>query len=239
MRPARCGCAVWRRRFVYETERHNGIGELLEILGSIINGFALPLKKEHESFLAKALIPLHKPKCVALYHLQLSYCMTQFVEKEPATAHVIVAGLIRYWPWSSSAKQVLFLNELEDLMELLEADVLDKLCVPLFSHLAQCLSSTHFQVQERSLYLWNNEHLVNVGCMSKQHCKQSLPQLYSALHKMAVGHWNANVENLAQNVIKLYMAYDLKHFNKVSQEHIKREQEDEESLATRPALVAA
>lgn len=31
-------------RFVYETERHNGIGELLEILGSIINGFALPLK---------------------------------------------------------------------------------------------------------------------------------------------------------------------------------------------------
>jgi len=32
---------------VYETERHNGIGELLEILGSIINGFAIPLKKEH------------------------------------------------------------------------------------------------------------------------------------------------------------------------------------------------
>merc|ERR1712216_695764 len=34
-------------RFVYEPpERHNGIAELLEILGSIINGFALPLKKE-------------------------------------------------------------------------------------------------------------------------------------------------------------------------------------------------
>ena len=32
-------------RFVYEEQRHNGIGELLEILGSIINGFALPLKK--------------------------------------------------------------------------------------------------------------------------------------------------------------------------------------------------
>jgi len=31
-------------RVMYETERHNGIGELLEILGSIINGFALPLK---------------------------------------------------------------------------------------------------------------------------------------------------------------------------------------------------
>ncbi len=35
-------------RFIFETERHNGIAELLEILGSIINGFALPLKEEHK-----------------------------------------------------------------------------------------------------------------------------------------------------------------------------------------------
>ena len=35
-------------RFVFETERHNGVAELLEILGSIINGFALPLKEEHK-----------------------------------------------------------------------------------------------------------------------------------------------------------------------------------------------
>ena len=47
-------------RFIYETERHNGIAELLEILGSIINGFALPLKEEHKQFLMKALLPLHK-----------------------------------------------------------------------------------------------------------------------------------------------------------------------------------
>lgn len=35
-------------KFIYETERHNGVAELLEILGSIINGFALPLKEEHK-----------------------------------------------------------------------------------------------------------------------------------------------------------------------------------------------
>lgn len=42
-------------RFIYETERHSGIGELLEILGSIINGFALPMKEEHKLFLVRAL----------------------------------------------------------------------------------------------------------------------------------------------------------------------------------------
>lgn len=35
-------------RFIYITERHNGVAELLEVLGSIINGFALPLKDEHK-----------------------------------------------------------------------------------------------------------------------------------------------------------------------------------------------
>lgn len=103
-------------RFIFETERHNGVAELLEILGSIINGFALPLKEEHkvglragpglgfghglhgqcawawcahrhptglpcpppsQMFLQRALMPLHKPKCVAMYHQQLAYCVTQ------------------------------------------------------------------------------------------------------------------------------------------------------------------
>ncbi len=47
-------------KVIYEDEKHNGMGELLEILGSIINGFALPLKLEHKNFLRNILIPLHK-----------------------------------------------------------------------------------------------------------------------------------------------------------------------------------
>lgn len=41
-------------RFIFETEHHNGVAELLEILGSIINGFALPLKEEHKVLLRPA-----------------------------------------------------------------------------------------------------------------------------------------------------------------------------------------
>ena len=47
-------------KFIYETSRHNGIAELLEILGSIINGFALPIKEQHKQFLSRVLLPLHK-----------------------------------------------------------------------------------------------------------------------------------------------------------------------------------
>ncbi|KAE8654426.1 Serine/threonine protein phosphatase 2A 59 kDa regulatory subunit B' gamma isoform [Hibiscus syriacus] len=94
-------------RFIFETEKHNGIAELLEILGSIINGFALPLKEEHKVFLVRVLIPLHKPKCLAMYHQQLSYCITQFVEKDSKLADTVIRGLLKYWPITNSSKEVI------------------------------------------------------------------------------------------------------------------------------------
>ena len=83
-------------RFIFETERHNGVAELLEILGSIINGFALPLKEEHKAFLVRALMPLHKPKCVAMYHQQLAYCVTQVRGEGRRSSLVAVVVVVVY-----------------------------------------------------------------------------------------------------------------------------------------------
>lgn len=59
-------------RFVYETEHFNGVGELLEILGSIINGFALPLKVEHKQFLVKVWL-YHFTKSIYSLRILLEY----------------------------------------------------------------------------------------------------------------------------------------------------------------------
>ncbi|KAJ7558503.1 hypothetical protein O6H91_04G043100 [Diphasiastrum complanatum] len=133
-------------RFIYETDKHNGIAELLEILGSIINGFTLPLKEEHKLFLVRALIPLHKPKCVATYHQQLSYCITQFVEKDPKLGDTVITGLLKYWPLTNSQKEVLFLGELEEVLEGTQTGEFQRCMVPLFRQIARCLNSSHFQV---------------------------------------------------------------------------------------------
>lgn len=133
-------------RFIFETEKHNGIAELLEILGSIINGFALPLKEEHKLFLVRALIPLHKPKCVSIYHQQLSYCITQFVEKDFKLADTVIRGLLKYWPVTNSQKEVLFLGELEEVLEATQVAEFQRCMVPLFRQIGRCLNSSHFQV---------------------------------------------------------------------------------------------
>lgn len=117
-------------RFIYETEHFNGVGELLEILGrsvsdsdfniylgvnmpvcsSIINGFALPLKAEHKQFLVKVLLPLHKVKCLSLYHAQLAYCVVQFLEKDATLTEPVCRGLLKFWPKTCSQKEVCNLN---------------------------------------------------------------------------------------------------------------------------------
>lgn len=134
-------------RFIFETEKHNGIAELLEIMGSIINGFALPLKEEHKLFLVRALIPLHKPKCIPMYHQQLSYCITQFVEKDCKLADTVIRGLLKYWPITNSSKEVMFLGELEEVLEATQAPEFQRCMVILFRQIARCISSSHFQVR--------------------------------------------------------------------------------------------
>lgn len=192
-------------RFVFETERHNGIAELLEILGSIINGFALPLKEEHKSFLTRALMPLHKPKCLPQYHQQLSYCVTQFVEKDPRLSEVVVRGLLRFWPLTNSHKEVLFLGELEEVLELTQAEEFSRVMEPLFKQISRCLTSSHFQVAERSLFLWNNEYIVQLVAA---HRGAVLPLVIGALEHNAQHHWNPAVHGLTLNVRKMFQEMD-------------------------------
>ncbi|GMI69106.1 hypothetical protein like AT4G15415 [Hibiscus trionum] len=207
-------------RFIFETEKHNGIAELLEILGSIINGFALPLKEEHKLFLVRALIPLHKPKCVSMYHQQLSYCITQFVEKDFKLADTVIRGLLKYWPVTNSSKEVMFLGELEEVLEATQAAEFQRCMVPLFRQISRCLNSSHFQVAERALFLWNNDH---IRTLITQNRTVILPIIFPALERNTRDHWNQAVQSLTLNVRKIFLDADQALFD----ECLARFQEDE------------
>lgn len=192
-------------RFVFETEKHNGIAELLEIFGSIISGFALPLKEEHKIFLWRVLVPLHKPKSVGVYFQQLSYCVAQFVEKEPKLTGTVIRGLLKYWPVTNSQKEVMYLGELEEILEAINMVEFQKVMVPLFWRIGCCINSFHFQVAERALFLWNNDHIVNLIAHNRQ---VILPIILPALERNIQGHWNHAVLNLSLNVKKMLMEMD-------------------------------
>lgn len=224
------------QRFVYETERHNGVSELLEILGSIINGFALPLKEEHQLFLKNSLIPLHKPKCVSLYHQQLNYCIVQYVEKDHLTAVPIVNGLYKFWPWTHSSKQVMILNELEEVLEevldTVAPDCVDAIRPSLLRIISKCINSEHFQVVERTLYLWNNDKIVT-HCFANQQAKYVLPAIFKPLCSKLDQHWNPTVMNLAKEVAQLYKLVDANLWNHLEENRQAEEQAEQQNADKR------
>ena len=135
---------------------------MLGILGSIINGFALPLKEEHKQLLFKVLMPLHKVKSLSVYHPQLAYCVVEFLVKDSSLTEQVIVNLLRYWPKHTapktlphSPKEVMFLKEVEEILDVIEPAEFQKVMVPLFTQLARCVSSPHFQVSyNEHTYTW-------------------------------------------------------------------------------------
>ncbi|RXM93908.1 Serine/threonine-protein phosphatase 2A 56 kDa regulatory subunit beta isoform [Acipenser ruthenus] len=154
---------------------------------SIINGFALPLKSEHKQFLDRVLIPLHTVKSLSVFHAQLAYCVVQFMEKDATVTEYVIRGLLKYWPKTCTQKEVMFLGEVEEILDVIEPSQFLKIQEPLFKQIAYCISSPHFQVAERALYFWNNEYILS---LIEDNCSVILPIIFATLYRVSKEHWN-------------------------------------------------
>lgn len=81
----------------------------------------------------------------------------------------------------------MFLNELEEILDVMEPAEFTKVMAPLFRQLARCVSSPHFQVAERALYYWNNEYIMS---LISDNASVILPIMFPSLYKNSKSHWN-------------------------------------------------
>ena len=125
-----------------------------------------------------------------MYHPQLAYCVVQFLEKDAALAEEVVLGLLKFWPKVNSPKEVMFLSEMEEVLDVIDPGEFQKIQVPLFQQLARCINSQHFQVAERALLYWNNEYIVN---LMSENMGTILPIVFPALYTNSRQHWNRYV----------------------------------------------
>ena len=187
-------------RLTYERdiENYNGLSELLEILSSICSGYTVPLKSEHIEFFTKVLIPLHKMKTLSTFHTQLLQCFKHFIEKDHNMIPVAILGLLKIWPITNPAKEVLFLNEIEEIMEV-STDAFPKFGEKFVQQLCRCVKSEHYQVAERALVFINGE-MCNKLVKKGAHLKTIARALIWSSKK----HWNQTVSSLAITVMKSY-----------------------------------
>ncbi|KAI4989406.1 hypothetical protein ZWY2020_036723 [Hordeum vulgare] len=172
---------------------------LLEICGSIINGFAVPLKEEHRGFLLRVLLPLHRARWLHAYHRQLVYCVLQFVHKEPELAGAVVEGILRRWPVTNCQKEVLLIDELEEIVDALDQRQFDALAAPICSRIARCATSCSSQVAERALYVWNNERFLEMASAGGA-MERILPPFVASVEDNLERHWSKCVQQVTASV---------------------------------------
>ncbi|KAG0767702.1 hypothetical protein G6F16_004124 [Rhizopus arrhizus] len=130
----------------------------------------------------------------------------------------------------------MFLNELEEILDVIDNVEFQKVMVPLFTKLGQCVSSTHFQVAERALYFWNNEYIVN---LMSENVNVIMPIIFPTLYKASKTHWNKTILGLVHNALKLCMDMNpelfdncVSRYKQQRQTERKRQREREENWKT-------
>lgn len=76
------------------------------------------------------------------------YGVVHFLEKDRTFTEPVVMALIKYWPKTHRSKEVMFLNELEEILDIIKPSVFVKFMGPLFWQVAKCVSSPHFWVAD-------------------------------------------------------------------------------------------
>ncbi|KAH9359946.1 hypothetical protein HPB48_005768 [Haemaphysalis longicornis] len=212
-------------RYIYETEKFNGVAELLKILGCIIDGFALPLKAEHKQFLIKVLIPLHKPKCLMNYHEQLTYCLIRFVEKDAMLAEQVVKGLLKFWPKVCTKKELLFLREIEDILEVTKPSQFAKIAKGLFKQIAKCIDNPHEQVVVRALEFCENDYILS---LMEQNNETVMPLMFPALYRASKEQWQQETLAMVYRALGSFVGMNFKLFNRIADAYkAEREREKE------------
>lgn len=123
-------------------------------------------------------MPLHKPAIYLQYHQMLWDCIIKIIHQMPLIADEIIKTLLKYWPKTESVKEIMFLTEVEKIIES-TLNLSPETLIPLFKQISLCISSANSRVSCRGLLLWENER---VASLILNNVNIILPHLFTAIY---------------------------------------------------------
>ncbi|CAM9298383.1 unnamed protein product, partial [Hapterophycus canaliculatus] len=197
--------------FVRTPSRKFHVAELLEVLRLIIMGFS-SFTKVHRSLLTDVLLPLHEPNQMAVwslqqplietYHEALVGCLVPFLELQPDLAEAVFTAIAEAWPKgfnSNTPKEVLLLHEVETLIKFASEESCGAVLGIIMPKILDCLQVENSRVVERALFLFKEEHFLEMLVMSKS---TTFAPLLSALLRGGEPFWNPTVNKASPRVLE-------------------------------------
>lgn len=82
-----------------------------------------------------------------------------------------------------------------------------------------------WQVAERALYFWNNDHIVSLIAQNRN---MILSLIFEPLEKNIQGHWNQAVHGLTANVRRMFQEMDAELFEECERKYLEKEARSED-----------
>ncbi len=200
---------------IHENFKFNGAPELLDILASIISGFAVPLRDEHVYFFKTVIIPLHKVQTCQKFHNELLRCSMLFVSKDPQLAFPLVRGLLKYWPFANFGKEAQFLQELLEVLDVCDITKLEPYVERLFKRIVKSIASPHLQVSDRAMCFFENDFFLSILRNYKGH---TFPILVPVIIHLAETHWHKLLQESLRALKNIMRDLDPALFDKVAKQ---------------------
>jgi len=195
---------------IHEIHKFNGASELLDIMASIISGFAIPLREEHVIFFKNIIIPLHKVQTSNLYFDNLIRCSMLFLTKDSSLSIFLLEGILKYWPFANYVKETLFLQELPEVFEFCDVEKIQPLVNKLFKRVIRCISGSHLQVADRAMCLFESESFISI---IKQYKTISFNILVPIVDNLASNHWHQMLKESLTALKEILQKIDSQAYN--------------------------
>ncbi|EAX98599.1 phosphoprotein phosphatase, putative [Trichomonas vaginalis G3] len=189
-----------------------GVSELLTVTFSIVSGLKVPLHEEYTDFFEEIIARLHGDPLTLQFQRQLFNVVNTFCNKQATLSFILLAYLRRHWPSTSPMKEVLFLSEVENLIQYIPTQGALEQINNLTTIISRCSCSDNFAVAERALMMWQNENFAN---LILSYSLTTFPILLPALFKTANYHWCQSVCTLAVYVLRLLKGGDPSAFDDI------------------------
>lgn len=166
----------------YFDEDFNGVNELLAIKGMFVKSYSSSLKDEFINEFTKIILPLYKGGPAENYIPQLNLCVSVYLSKDFTLSLKLLDCLLRYWPFGNSNKELLFIEELQEAIRLVEPSRLGHLFDKLLLRIFKCLSGPHLQVAQKTYTLLDNEFFHQILSSNSSHACTLIVPLPSPSH---------------------------------------------------------
>ena len=110
-----------------------------------------------------------------------------FLTKDRSLAVPLIETLLKYWPFAVTEKELLFLAELLEAIEVAEPAAIEHLIPKLFKRIMKCIAGDNMHVCDRAMCYFENNYFINIVKIYK---KDTYPILVPKITEMADGnHW--------------------------------------------------